>query len=273
MSYINRALKKAQQEREARFGNFPNAVLSEPTRKSSANKKWVIAGLCVSALLIAGYLSLGVRYSGYRIFTRGTQSSGTGDAISTGPSSSDGKRVDGGMQEERKAGQEISREKKAAPVPFAASIVNKQVIVNGSDKSGKGKTAADSEKTYKKALEFQKRGNLTEADELYKTVLRVDPRHFRAMNNLGVVYLMRKNDSQAFKQFKRAIAAKRDFVDPYYNLACLHSRVGNIKVCIYYLKQAIAIDRDAMKWAKEDEDMRNVRETPEFMKLKYERNK
>jgi len=60
---------------------------------------------------------------------------------------------------------------------------------------------------------------------------------------------------------------KRDYIDPYYNLACLYAQKNEIGESLRYLKMAAEIDGGALGWATKDADMKNVVASPEFKKL------
>ena len=60
---------------------------------------------------------------------------------------------------------------------------------------------------------------------------------------------------------------KKDYVDPYYNMACLYARQDNKVESIQYLKAAIAVNREVIGWAKNDVDLKSVSASEEFRKL------
>ena len=95
----------------------------------------------------------------------------------------------------------------------------------------------------------------------------LDPGHVRALNNLGVLYMDQKKKREAVALFNRAIGLKKDYVDPYYNLACVYARVDEIDESLKYLKMAMAINKDVKNWAERDADMKIVVTTEEFKKI------
>ncbi len=78
------------------------------------------------------------------------------------------------------------------------------------------------------ALTAQRRGDHKRAEDLYQQALMLDPGHVRALNNLGVLFMDQKKKREAVALFDRAIVLKKDYVDPYYNLACLYARMDEI---------------------------------------------
>ena len=120
---------------------------------------------------------------------------------------------------------------------------------------------------YQEALIAQRKGDLRRAEALYQKVLALDPGHVRTLNNLGVIYMGQKKRGKAIALFGRAVVLKKDYVDPYYNLACLYAQTNEIDESLWYLKVAAAIDGGVLNWVKKDADMKNVAASPEFKKI------
>ena len=49
------------------------------------------------------------------------------------------------------------------------------------------------EKIFKKAIEYHNNKKLNLAEKLYNEVLRKDPSHIQALNNLGIIFFLIKN--------------------------------------------------------------------------------
>ena len=126
---------------------------------------------------------------------------------------------------------------------------------------------ASAEGRYDEALSAQRRGDHKRAEDLYQQALMLDPGHVRALNNLGVLFMDQKKKREAVALFNRAIVLKKDYVDPYYNLACLYARAEEIDESLRYLKVAMAIDRDVKNWVVKDADMKSVVTSDEFKKI------
>ncbi|GAI35587.1 unnamed protein product, partial [marine sediment metagenome] len=47
--------------------------------------------------------------------------------------------------------------------------------------------------------------------------------------NLGVIYIQEGSYSEARKSLENAIQLKPEYVDPYYNLACLYAIKGEVR--------------------------------------------
>jgi len=64
------------------------------------------------------------------------------------------------------------------------------------------------------------------AVEHYKQALALDPRHFMAQNNLGLVLLGMSEFSEAAKHFRRAIEIRPDFFEAKTNLEMALQKAG-----------------------------------------------
>ena len=126
---------------------------------------------------------------------------------------------------------------------------------------------APAEARYREALSAHRKGDHKRAEALYRQALTLDPGHVRALNNLGVLCMEEQKREQAIALFGKAIVLKRDYVDPYYNLACLYARKNEIDESLWYLKVAMTISDEVKDWVMKDADMENVAASPEFKKI------
>ncbi len=129
---------------------------------------------------------------------------------------------------------------------------------------------SQSARLYEAALAAQRGQKWEEAENLYKQVLAVDPRHAHSLNNLGVIYMSQRRFDGAMELFVKAMAAQKDYVDSYYNLACLYSQLGDIRASLGFLDRAAQIDGKVRQWAKVDADFEKMRSLPEFKKITEE---
>ena len=123
------------------------------------------------------------------------------------------------------------------------------------------------ERLYSKALNYQQNSNPTMAEKVYRKILAIDPGFVMGLNNLGVICMSRKENKEAADMFRKAIDLKADYVDPYYNLACLYSLSGNISKSLYYLKMAVSINNSVKNWAKNDKDLEGLRVSETYKKI------
>jgi tetratricopeptide (TPR) repeat protein len=232
MSYINDALRKAQKERDSRYARFSGIIppgLNEPGR-SRKRRLTVVTAIILFFLIPAGLLlALYVRYQ---------------------PS----------PMENRIQPPTVAENPAAFPL---ATPQEASATVQG----GTIPQEAPAEVRYKEALSAQRKGDHKRAEALYRQALALDPGHVRAMNNLGVLFMAEQKEEQAIALFGKAIVLKKDYVDPYYNLACLYARKNEIGESLWYLKKAMTISNEVKNWVMMDADMENVVASPAFKKI------
>ena len=122
----------------------------------------------------------------------------------------------------------------------------------------------NAQKLFLKAKNFQKSGQLIEAEQWYKKTVEANPGYVPALNNLGVIYLHGKKYSDARSYFEKAIRLNPGYVDPYYNLACLFTVNGDQEKALRYLRKAVSMHPQVKEWAGKDPDLENLRSLPAF---------
>jgi tetratricopeptide (TPR) repeat protein len=229
MSYINDALKRAQKDKDNRYERFGGVIASGPEGPKRPRKRRAIVGTVVAlAILVSAVLLFAVH----------------------------------GLQ------QPSVRPKGAPPPPATVAERPAPKAVERAVPPPDGPPAArEADVLYQEALIAQRRGDIRRAEALYEKALALDPGHVRTMNNLGVIYMGQKKRGKAIALFGRAVVLKKDYVDPYYNLACLYAQTNELDESLWYLKVAAAIDGGVVNWVKKDADMKNVVASPEFKKL------
>lgn len=108
---------------------------------------------------------------------------------------------------------------------------------------------------------------MPEAGIWYEKVISMDPGHVEALNNRGVLHLHKKEYSAARKCFEKATRLKPDYVDPYYNLACVSVAQGQPEQGLRYLKKAVSMNPAVREWAKKDPDLDVLRGSPRFREM------
>ena len=116
-------------------------------------------------------------------------------------------------------------------------------------------------------LRRQQAGDLTDAETFYRRAIEANPKNLDALNNLGVLFLSQRRDTEAIDIFNRLIDVKGDWADPYYNLACLYSRQGDLPNSLWYLKVALWMNGELREWARNDSDLEPLRSKPEYRKI------
>ncbi|MBW2708927.1 MAG: tetratricopeptide repeat protein [Deltaproteobacteria bacterium] len=231
MSYIHEALKKAQIERD--LGKGPYRGIPAPERKKSffTVKKafFLTASLLMVLLAFAGY-----SWWNRPFLLESIEDGGRG--VETG-----GRRPEDGGRRMETGGRRTE---------------------DGGWKAEKSR--GNITESYQKARAFHREGRLPDAGAWYEKVIAMDPGHVEALNNRGVLHLHKKNYSAARKCFEKAIRLKPDYVDPYYNLACVSAAGGQVEQGLRYLGKAISMDPGVKGWAQEDPDLDPLRGKPEF---------
>jgi len=108
---------------------------------------------------------------------------------------------------------------------------------------------------------------LEDAKGFYKKALMLDSNSVKALNDLGVVCMQGRDYAEAQESFEHAIQREPDYVDAYYNLACLYALKGEKIRGLTNLKKAISLDSSVREWARKDRDLRNLKGQPEFQEL------
>ncbi|MDD5723207.1 MAG: tetratricopeptide repeat protein [Syntrophales bacterium] len=252
MSHIDNALKKAQEEKDSLYKHYgPIAPATKHRSRTGRMTVWTISATVVLILLAVIVLFLfrnsapdgkEIVIAHKNVVVEKTPTSQRETVISTGVAAVS--LPDGGKND-------------PLPSPMAGNADKGKKVVD---------TISDVNDLYQKALSYQQKNNLDKAVEGYSHVLNVEPGHVFALNNLGVIYMSRGRNRNAEVLFKRAIGLRSDYVNPYYNLACLYSQEGNIPNALDYLKRAARINNDVKNWAKDDRDLKDVRDSAEFRK-------
>jgi tetratricopeptide (TPR) repeat protein len=229
MSYINEALRKAQKDKDNRYERFGGVIVPSPEGPNRPRKRRVIVGTAVALVILVSAVLLFAVYGLQQTSARPKGAPPPPATIAEKPSP--------------KATERAIRPPDGSPVTREADV------------------------RYQEALIAQRVGDLRRAEALYEKVLALDPGHVRTLNKLGVLYMGQKKREKAIAVFGRAVVLEKDYVDPYYNLACLYAQTNEIDESLWYLKVAVSIDGGVINWVKKDADMKNVAASPEFKKI------
>jgi len=232
MSYIHEALKKAQVERDLGKGSYSS--IPAPGRKKSFFTVKRTLFLAASLLMVL------LAFAGYSWWDQ--------------------------MTEDRRRKDEGGRMKAENGSP--SSIHPSSFILHPSSATRRPEEKRENiTESYQKARAFHREGRLPDAGIWYEKVISMDPGHVEALNNRGVLHLHKKNYSAARKCFAKAIRLKPDYVDPYYNLACVSAAGGQVKQGLRYLGKAISMDPGVKGWAQKDPDLDPLRTSPRFREM------
>ena len=98
------------------------------------------------------------------------------------------------------------------------------------------------EETFNKAIEYHKIKKIYLAKELYSEVIKKDPNHINALNNLGIIFFSLKKFDDAIKVFQKAITVNFNFISAHNNLGLVCSELGNFQKAIDSYEKAIKIN-------------------------------
>lgn len=103
--------------------------------------------------------------------------------------------------------------------------------------------AATAEKLFSQAMRLdQDEATWESAEKLYREVTRLDPGHWEAWNNLGVMLYRRDRPGAALEAWGRALLVDRFAPDVNNNVGMLYQEQGQYSVAVEYLKRAVKAD-------------------------------
>jgi tetratricopeptide (TPR) repeat protein len=228
MSYITTALKRAHKANDDRYLPYGDIISARPRRRVRGKKRLILGvSLALLVLLASTAFSLIIYF--------GQEEAGQQEGSLYVASSAHRAKIDvAGRQPERLAPDN---------------------------------PAQDSEILFQAGLRRQQSENPAEAEAFYRRAIETDPKNLSALNNLGVICMSQKRDKEAIDIFTRLIDVKGDWADPYYNLACLYSRQGDVPKSLWNLKVALWMNKELKGWAKNDSDLEPLRSKPEYHKI------
>mgnify|MGYP000935356939 FL=1 len=243
MSYINKALQKAREEKKIPYATYEPTV-SVP-RETGKKSKTFFAFLIVAVV---------VWIAGVFIFWYGPAQ----------------KKAPAAAPKQPMSRPEVAVTESPVTQTIAPEVTQKDIAA--AREPGPVEVKPDREKDdpqtlYAQALKHHRQGDLRKAKELYKKVIRLEPRNIEALNNLGVVYMNLNVHQWAIIRLHDALKIKPNYADALYNLACIYAREHDAAKSVGYLKKAIGCNPDVRKWVKEDKDLQALADLPEFRKL------
>ena len=100
------------------------------------------------------------------------------------------------------------------------------------------------EKIFNEAIAAHKEGRLEDAERLYWTVLKIEPSHPDAHNNLGIILHMFGRLDEAEKSCNNAIQLKPDFLEAHYNLGNTLKELGRLNEAELSFNKVIELKPD-----------------------------
>jgi len=228
MSYITIALKRAHKANDDRYLPYREIISFRPRRRVRGKKRLILGVTLASLVLVASTAFSLIVYLGQE---EATNREGT---------------------------------------LFVASMAHRaKVDVAGRQpqRLAPDNPAQETEILFQAGLRRQQSEFPAEAEAFYRRAIEVNPKNLSALNNLGVICMSQRRDREAIDIFTRLIDVKGDWADPYYNLACLYSRQGDIPKSLWNLKVALWMNKELKEWAKNDSDLEPLRSRPEYLKI------
>ena len=285
MSYINDALNKVQKEKDSPYVSY-GGIVSAAGEKSGAKRTRLLATGLILVFFIAAGIGAWLYWTNVRKTPREVAMVQSPVVTTVQPARglpailvplipvpepvvSAEVAVPLSGEVEKKPGEDIA--------PNSGVDEEKQIAVMPGNRMKQESSFREAPATvkslYAQALQKQRDGRLEEARVLYEKVIRKEPHHIQALNNLGVVDLKMKRYKRAITRFKDALNINHNYVDAHYNLACLYAQKSDTKQSLFYLKNAIDINPEARLWASQDNDFKNLADLPEFGIIMQARDK
>ena len=265
MSYINEALQKAQKENESSYAAYGHIIGASAGKARRPARRVLLASVLILAIVVTVTAAL--------LYGRMDKKESTAQQGSLPVAAPATNRAAANELQPAPANTVVL----PAPVPpqslpdnaaKAAAGVPQQVKEEPPGPQVVEKQAnIDYVAMFAQAVKKQNEGKLMEAKELYRKVIKNDPRNVQALNNLGVIYMSKRNYKWAAIRFNDALAIKPDYADVHYNLACLYSLKKDVARSFHYLQTAIQLNPDVRQWAKEDRDLQELNRFPDFNNL------
>jgi tetratricopeptide (TPR) repeat protein len=95
------------------------------------------------------------------------------------------------------------------------------------------------------ALIYQ--NDLSAAKAAFEKALEHDPKHYRAMTNLGNIALEANQLDQAIAHYEQALKLNQNFTNAYHNLAVAYKKKGEVGKSVRALKQAQRASQQKMR--------------------------
>ena len=86
-----------------------------------------------------------------------------------------------------------------------------------------------------------------EAKEMFKRILQIDPKNYRAHYNLGIANFNLENIDEAKQCYEEAIRLKPDYKYCFYNIGLIYEREGNLQEALKYYDKALEITPTHLK--------------------------
>jgi len=98
------------------------------------------------------------------------------------------------------------------------------------------------EEIFLKALSYHKNNRLKEAEKEYIRLIKLNPKYFKAYNNLGTINERINKNNAAKELFLNAIKLNPNYIDAIYNLGNIYNKLKDYNLAKDYFEKIIKID-------------------------------
>jgi len=98
------------------------------------------------------------------------------------------------------------------------------------------------EQTFNQAIKYHENKQLKLAEKIYIEIIKKNPKHIGALNNLGIIYFSIKKFDKSIKIFEKISTIDANYLGAYNNLGLLFKQIGDYKKAIINLEKAIKIN-------------------------------
>lgn len=130
--------------------------------------------------------------------------------------------------------QDIKGPKAIEPPQHLATQDEPRVIIS----------SADNEKIntkFNEAVRETEKGNIPGAKLLYQSILKEQPSHIEALNNLGVIAMREGNSKEALFYFNKVLQYKKNYGKAYNNIGLLMMKDGQKHLAEEYFRKSIEL--------------------------------
>ena len=95
---------------------------------------------------------------------------------------------------------------------------------------------------FNQALQNHQNNNLDIAEKLYNKIIKIDPNHSDSLNNLGLLFFLKRDNIEAIKYFKKTLEINTNNVNAYYNLGLAFNEIAQYHEAIDSYEKTITLD-------------------------------
>ena len=128
-------------------------------------------------------------------------------------------------------------------------------------------SAEEAENILRAAEQDYRNKNYQEAIIKFQQGLSVLPDHKKSFLSYGICLQRVNRFNEALKQFELALALDPTWPPTLFNLACFYAVEGSIDKSFEFLKKSITLDSRIKNWAKNEPDLKSIRNDPRFQKI------